>query len=307
MKKYLFAMITVILISSACIGAPASVYNGEPTKIVTGEIVSVTGRVRVERVVVVDADRTKTMIDYQLGTTPYDASGNWPIELNSRVEVIYFVHESGRNVAISARLANQPAPQMAAQPVVQPTARPATQAEVSGMYAQKSEYAGKMIKVLATKKDVWGSSLWMGAICLSAYGAPQNIPDNGDYDWMITVGNGNMKMSDEEFASAIGDRELSQSIRDKKDSEMKGIYMWGGLSTLGLVVMVSAAGANPMNFGTYMIGLAAFAGGGTMAIIEGLNTQGYHISRNIAAEKALNYNVQLKAKLGLPKEYEPGL
>ena len=304
MKKNIFAVLAVIFLSSVCLGAPASVYNGEPTMTVKGEIVSSKGLKNVQRVVVVDNDMTKTTIDYQWGTTPFDSKGNWPLELNSKVEVTYFLHSSGRNVATSVHLQGQPAPEapQAAQPAVQAAPQPSG----PGMYAEKSEYANKRVNVLVAKKDAFGNSNWLGATNLSAYGASIVVP-SGDYEWMITTGNTGTKLSDEEFLAYIGDNNTLQGVREKKDADMGSVWMWGTWSGIGLLAMVAGAAVDPMDFGVYMIGLAGFAGGGTMAILSYLNYQGYHITLTAAAEKARNYNIKLKAKLGLPKEYEPGL
>jgi hypothetical protein len=304
MRKILFAAMTVILLSSASLGAPASMYNGEPTKVVKGEIISETGRIKVVRIVVVDADMTKTIIDYQWGTTPFDAKGNWPVEVHSKVEITYFVHESGRNIAISAHLQGQPAPTapQAAQPAVQAAPQPSG----PGMYAEKSEYVNKRVNVLMAKKDVFGNVNWMGVANLSAYGAAIVVP-GGDYEWMITTGSTGTKLSDEEFLSYIGDNNTLQGVREKKEAEMSSVWMWGTWSGIGLLALVAGAASDPINIGVYIIGLAGFAGCGTMAILNYVDTQGYHITLTAAAEKARDYNVKMKTRLGLPMEYEPGL
>jgi hypothetical protein len=304
MKKILFAVSVILFFSAACLALPASVYNGEPTTTVKGEIVSVKGLVRVQRVIIVDDSGAKTTIDYQVGTTPFDSKGNWPIELNSKVVVTYFLHSSGRNVATSVHLQGQPAPEapQAAQPVVQAAPQPSG----PGMYAEKSEYANKRVNVLVAKKDAFGNSNWLGATNLSAYGASIVVP-SVDHEWMIMTGNTGTKLSDEEFLAYIGDNNTLQGVREKKDADMGSVWMWGTWSGIGLLAMVAGAAVDPMDFGVYMIGLAGFAGGGTMAILSYLNYQGYHITLTAAAEKARNYNLKLKAKLGLPKEYEPGL
>ena len=111
MNKLIFALLAIVILSPACFcmggSAPSSSYNGQPTKTLIGNIESVKTLKNVERLVVVDNTRSKTTVDYVWGTTPFDANGNWPMKLNSRVQIKYFVRDDGRNIALTAKEINK--------------------------------------------------------------------------------------------------------------------------------------------------------------------------------------------------------
>jgi len=101
MKKILFTSLAVIFISSICFGmggTPPSRYTGQPTKTVTGEVVSIDtlyrGAIKMD---VVDDNKDKTEIFLWYGTT-----NKYFNPSNKRLEIVYFVIDDGRNVALIA-------------------------------------------------------------------------------------------------------------------------------------------------------------------------------------------------------------
>lgn len=102
MKKTLFVLLAVVSVSSFCFGMagftpPASIYAGQSTYIVTGEVVSINTMFRnAIKMDVVDDNNFKNEIFLQIGTTNryYDPT-------HKRLEIIYFVAGDGRNVAIT--------------------------------------------------------------------------------------------------------------------------------------------------------------------------------------------------------------
>jgi len=100
MKKSLFASLAIVFISSICFGmggTPPSAYNGQPLKIITGEVVSIDTMYRSAiKMDVVDDNKDKAEIFLQQGTT-----NRYFNPSNKRLEIIYFVVGDGRNVALT--------------------------------------------------------------------------------------------------------------------------------------------------------------------------------------------------------------
>lgn len=101
MKKILFASLAIMFISSMCFGmggTPPSAYSGQPTKVVTGEVVSIDTMYRAAiKMDVVDNDKNKTEIFLQYGTTDRYFNPS-----NKKLEITYFVAGDGRNIALTA-------------------------------------------------------------------------------------------------------------------------------------------------------------------------------------------------------------
>ena len=107
MKKTFFVFIAVVFVSSLCFGfsTPPSAYQGEETKVITGEVVSVSMRT----FVVADDKGDKTTISYKFGTTNswLSAMDTLSALQNKRLEITYFVAKDGQKVATNIRdLAN---------------------------------------------------------------------------------------------------------------------------------------------------------------------------------------------------------
>lgn len=104
MKKTLFALLAILSVSSFCFGMgtiapPASIYTGQPTYIVTGEVVSINAWEfkNCIQMNVVDDNKNQTVILLWWGTTNRFFNPS-----NKRLEITYFVNNNGKNVALTA-------------------------------------------------------------------------------------------------------------------------------------------------------------------------------------------------------------
>lgn len=205
----------------------------------------------------------------------------------------------GQSNTVLIQLQGQSAPQI--QPQVQPAT--SSQPETSGMLSQKAEYRNKRISVQVIKGFV---NDWSTAANIAAYGAQNTIADSSIVNWRIMLGDGN-QLSDEDFLTLVGDSSKVKDVRDQKSFQLGMTIFSGVLSIGGLAASLGTVTASTMDTGTLIGGLVVFTGGSLAAVIFGMQYTGYHLSPNFAADKAYKYNLQLKAKLGLPQEYEPGL
>lgn len=103
MRKMLLLLLAVVVVGSACYGMgsspSSSPYAGQPKLIITGEVESsqpLFGKGL--KVNMIDDNKDKTSVYFQIGTT-----ADWPAPMNKRLEVIYFVAEDGKNIALSVK------------------------------------------------------------------------------------------------------------------------------------------------------------------------------------------------------------
>ena len=99
MKKLILISMVLAFASSVCLsmGGPPSAYNGQITRVITGEVTSVDTIKNCIRMTVVDDAQNANIIDLQYGTSDkyYDPTGK-------RLEVVYFVNNEGRSIALTA-------------------------------------------------------------------------------------------------------------------------------------------------------------------------------------------------------------
>lgn len=199
-------------------------------------------------------------------------------------------------------------PQVQSAPRVQqlPAARPITDA----LIAQKTEYRSKRISVIVKQLKTQQSRGMMITnetfmnTDIAAFGSQHTLTENIE-DWWIVTGDGT-KLNENDFLTLVGDTAGLKGLNDEKNSE----FWWelGGLGGLavGGAVAISGATASTFDVGAFAGGLVTMLCGGTIAIVVASEMNQPHISPNYAANKAYEYNLKLKQRLGLPENYEPG-
>lgn len=129
-------------------------------------------------------------------------------------------------------------------------------------------------------------------------------------DWKIVQG-GVQEISDQQFASLVGDKAtLANMAKDTDD--YNNMINWGaGIAVTGvLLCLVGGAALFSSDTATAGTGAALFAIG-VLPTIVGLGMisknppGGHYVSPKTAAKQAFEYNQELKKKLGLPESYEP--
>ena len=182
---------------------------------------------------------------------------------------------------------------------------------------EQQEYKQQKLEIILSKRyETVGSSysdsmyfpgyyVWSGSEWSSSKSTQYEITD-----WKIIQG-GVQEISDQQFASLVGDKETQERIA-KDWEDYNNVIMWGGIIGLTGVLMVLVGGA--MAFGgsgsSADTGAVIFAVGVVPTII-GLGMvsknppSGHYVNPGTAAKQAYQYNFALKKKLGLPESYEP--
>ncbi|MFH1577432.1 MAG: hypothetical protein ABID35_07805 [Candidatus Margulisiibacteriota bacterium] len=183
---------------------------------------------------------------------------------------------------------------------------------LSGKYKEQQEYKSKKIDILLSKgMQTVGTGYTYSTYFpgyYSIFGSGWTTTSSKAYettDWKIVQG-GVQELSDAQFAYLVNDTESMKKYQEQVDYNSAKFNIGGIVGLIGVLALAGgAATTGDTQIGLLTLGLLGCVFGlGFMTSAETLPAQHY-ISPSEAAKMAHDYNQALKAKLGLPEDYEP--
>lgn len=192
---------------------------------------------------------------------------------------------------------------------------------LAAKYNEQQEYKSGKLDILIDTKYITKSSGRTNSVYYPGFGSALYGISNTSTtsvttkstEWFITKG-GNKKISDLEFANITNNQRvidiINKRLQKKKNLASVGAaFLLPGLAAFlvgmyGVVVEPSLIHDQNANIGLFAGGLVAGVIG-VVILEQASDLPAHYYEFNYAVEQAKEYNQKLKAKLGLPENYEP--